>query len=298
MRGFVDEFQNWLSGGHNAAQDDLVNRNTNMWDAMNPLSRDDLYQQVDAQNLGPSDYENINVDPRYRDAQNQSLQALTNIYNEGGMTAQDRARQLQIEQQQLSRNRGLQDSLLQRAAGQGARGGGQLAAALQGQSMGANEANMQGNNVLSLALQRSMDAAQGMGQMGGQLRSQDYGEQAQKARVRDELARFNLMNQQDQRNINERNRSAAARGAFDSQMGVNQGRSGAYSRQGQHEGNMGQNNMQFWNDVGQGAMRLGGTLIGGPMGGMAAGSLFGGGGTPGLPPGAPQGMIPPTNFYG
>lgn len=176
----------------------------------------ELYKQVgelapemlQAQELQQTEMAGIALDPQLRQAQMNALRGLTNIAEQGGMTATDQARLAQIQGEQAAALRGQQGAIQQNLAARGLSGGmtemvsRQLAA-----QESANRAAQQGLDVKAQAEQRALQALMQSGQLGGQIGQQEFGQQAQIAQAKDAIARFNAQNLQNvaQQNVQSRN---------------------------------------------------------------------------------------------
>jgi hypothetical protein len=88
----------------------------------------------------------------------------------------------------------------------------ELAARLQGAQDSATRLSSAGDRLTQDARARALQALSQTGNMAGELRSQDFGEQEKIARARDAINQFNVQNQQQlqSRNISEQNRAQLA----------------------------------------------------------------------------------------
>ena len=147
--------------------------------------------------LGTSAYEDVSTDPRLREAQMNALSDLGEI-SVSGRTAGERAAQelgfRKIGAQAQARDEALLSDLAQR----GVLGSGAEMALRQGsrQSSTQQAADFELANQAQ-AEQRKLAALQAVGQMGSQIRGQDFGEAAQKATAADRIAQFNLAQRAD-----------------------------------------------------------------------------------------------------
>jgi hypothetical protein len=154
-----------------------------------------MAQGYEADLVGPSAMEGVGTDPRLRNAQLAALAKLEEIGNSGGLTAQDRSRLAKIESDTNAADRGKREAILQNARARGMGGSSQeLLASLQGAQASTDMQNSANLNVEAMAEQRALDALSQAGQLGGQIRGQDFGEGAQRADASDAIARFNAAN--------------------------------------------------------------------------------------------------------
>jgi len=143
-------------------------------------------------------YEDISVDPRLAQAQKEVLGDLQLIADEGGLTAEDRSFLSQIASQERTQERGAREAILQGAAERGVGGSGlELQQQLIAQQESAGRQSERDLSVAAMAQKRKREALQQSAQLAGNIRGQEYGEQAQLASARDAIDRFNLANQQN-----------------------------------------------------------------------------------------------------
>ena len=164
----------------------------------------ELEQTVQQQN---SEMANISTDPALRQAQMDALARMQNI-GEDGLDAEGRFRLNQISNQQSQQNKGQQDAIMQGAQRRGmGSSSNTLAAQLMAQQAGANRANVQGQSVAALAEKQALDAMLKSGQLGGDIRTQDFDEDARRAEAQDAINKFNTSLRGDtaQRNVDRRN---------------------------------------------------------------------------------------------
>jgi hypothetical protein len=153
-------------------------------------------EMVDAISQGDTNLKNISTDPRLKDTQMQALQKLVQQGSEG-LTASDRAAITQINRGVDRDAEARNASILQNMAQRGMSGSGaELAAQLASSQQAMDSANTQGNNLAAQATQRALEATTNAGNLGGQIRSQDYGEAANAAQAQDAIDRFNAANRQ------------------------------------------------------------------------------------------------------
>lgn len=136
-------------------------------------------------------------------AQTQALSQLTNIGQNGGMTPQDTAQLNQIQTQVGAQERGARNAIQQNAQARGTSGSGmELASELSNNQNAATNANAEGLGVAANAQQRSLQAMQAAGQLGGQFEGQQFGEASSKAQAQDAINKFNAQNTQNTTNAN------------------------------------------------------------------------------------------------
>jgi len=156
-----------------------------------------------AQEMGPSAYENIQLDPEALDAQRAALSKLGEI-DQGGLLLGDKVALQEIQDSLAQEDAGRQAAIQQNMAERGMGGGGaELAQRLMSQQASADRAGANSRNVAAMAQQRALDAIMQRGQLGGQMRMQQYGMEADKARAMDEISRFNAGQRQQAQVVNQ-----------------------------------------------------------------------------------------------
>jgi hypothetical protein len=150
---------------------------------------------------------NVQVDPTLRQAQINALTRLQQVGTEG-LTLEDKATLEDALGQSARQASAQQQGILQNAAQRGVLGGGQELAAQLAGNQAAAERNYQGaRDIAALAQRRMLEGTLQAGQLGGNLRQQDYGEQSDRAKAQDIINRFNTEMQSgvQQRNVSAKN---------------------------------------------------------------------------------------------
>lgn len=128
------------------------------------------------------------LDPAARNAQMDALAHMQQVYQQGGLTTQDRVAQEQAMLAAAQQERAQRGAIQQQMAARGQAGGGaELAGMLSGQQGSAMASHMAGQQAAASAQQRALEAMMESGQMGGMVRGQDL----QKAQAQDLMSRFN-----------------------------------------------------------------------------------------------------------
>jgi hypothetical protein len=156
-----------------------------------------------------SEMKGISVDPRLKTAQMQALDRLSKQGLEGlnlsDRVALDEVRN-QVEGDTQARNKAVLQDMAQRGMG-GA--GAELAMQMQASQSGANRAKLDADRLAAMAQQRALEATMNAGRLGGEIRSQDFGEQERIASAQDAINRFNAANRQDVTRYNVQGRNDA-----------------------------------------------------------------------------------------
>ena len=150
-----------------------------------------------------SQMSDISVDPRLKNQQMAAMGALDEVIQGGGMTAQDTANLNRIQDQAATADRGRREAIMQNMNQRGMGGSGlELLNQLQSSQAATTQQGQQGLDVAGMAQQRALNAVMNQGQMAGQMRGQEFGEQSDIARAQDAINRFNTANQMGAREFN------------------------------------------------------------------------------------------------
>lgn len=231
----------------------------------------------------PSGLKQVSTSMAQKSAQNKALQSLQQIGDEGGMRLQDKAAIQDAMMQSNIKGRSDREAIVADAARKGQSGSGfELAAQLSGQQGNADQLANQSLKTAAGAQDRALQSIMGAGDMATKMRSQEFGEEAQKAQAQDAINRFNTSNLQDvhHRNIGSQNRAQEMNLAnaqdisnrntnvanqqqqfnknliqqqFDNQTRLAAGKTGQYNQEAQGELNKGQM-------IGNAASNIGGGL--------------------------------------
>lgn len=146
---------------------------------------------------GNSELSTISTDPRLQEAQ---MNALTSLSQRGeeGLTASDRVA-LNTTRRDTNRDvNGRNQAILQNMQQRGMGGSGsELAAQLMNSQEGADRASQESDRLAAMAQQNALQATINSGQLGGQIRNQEYGEKSAAAQAQDAINRFNATNSQN-----------------------------------------------------------------------------------------------------
>ena len=134
-------------------------------------------------------------DPEMRNRQTASMDALDRIAEGGGMTLTDQANLQDTQMRSASADKGRREAIQQTASRQGMTGGGNaLLAQLASSQAATNQASQEGMDIAGAARERALAATVQSGDIAGDIRGQDFGEDAAKASAQDQIAQFNAEN--------------------------------------------------------------------------------------------------------
>jgi len=221
MADLFGQLDNFISGGSRKDSDQALARAGQRFENIDPLSLEEmkinLAQAVNAGQMTPEDaetylleasaQEQVSTDPRLRQAQMNALSQLEGVA-QSGLTVGDRGDLQRIQGEAAAAEKGQRDAILQNAQSRGVAGSGmELASQMMAQQQGANRASQQGFDVAKQAQARALEAMLQSGNLGGQIRTQDFGEQSKLAEARDAISRFNTQNKQavNMANVDARN---------------------------------------------------------------------------------------------
>lgn len=154
----------------------------------------------------------IAEDPRLKSAQMDSLAQLEERGKQG-YTIQEKADIQRAMNQSLGVQRGANLAADAQMAQRGISGSGiDIAGRLSRQQGGVNAASQAGLDIASQAQQRALQAMQAAGQLGGQVRGQEWAQKSQVAEKQDAIAKANALNKMttDQFNIQAKMQQEAA----------------------------------------------------------------------------------------
>lgn len=141
---------------------------------------------------GPSAYNDIVVNPAYKEAQLDQLGALKNLAAKGGHDAASDYNLAQIQQNENANEKGQRDAILQNANARGMGGSGAaLLAQLNSAQNATNRQSLQDMDVLGQRQNTAIQAGQGAAGIASNLQNSDYNQAAQKAAANDAIAKFN-----------------------------------------------------------------------------------------------------------
>lgn len=164
-----------------------------------------------AVSLGPSAMEDIALDPRLRSAQLAALDKLSQIGEADGITDADRAALEVARRKAAGQESAMQQQILQNMQQRGLSGSGaELIARLKGAQSAADRLSQEDLDIVQNAQQRALAALTQAGSLGGQIRSQEFGEQEAVARAKDIVNQFNTQQEmaRQSRNVGAKNQAA------------------------------------------------------------------------------------------
>ncbi len=192
-------------------------------------------EQAQAILVDKSAMEDIQTDPGLQAAQMDALTGLQDISGGGGMTAMDRAKLNQIQQDEATQQRGAREAIIQNAEARGMGGSGlEMLSQMQNQQDSATRQSTRDLDVAGMAQQRALDALMKGGQLAGDIRGQGFGEQAAKAGATDAIAKFNAQNQQQVGLTNTAANNTAAASNLATKQGVADANAGTRNAQQQY----------------------------------------------------------------
>lgn len=277
---------------------------------------------------GPSEYNNIALDPSTRAAQMSALQQYMDIANAGGMDAESKLALQQIIDAANNQSRGAQGAI-QNAAQATGQGGGDFALTQRAiEAQGAsNNAATQGMQAAAIAEANKRAALDAMANIGGGINAADYAQAADKARAGDvinasntgatnaantgnvtnkiQTGEFNVGNAQ---NVNAANTTAGQNKVyynaglpqqrFNDELAKASGIAGVSGNQATAAQNASNANMALTGSLLGTAGTIGATALGGPVAGTVVGqALKGTGGKNGPPTSANTNQYSPIKGY-
>lgn len=183
-----------LIGAYGSRPVDLQDLQYTPYD-INQMSRYEAEEIYDPEQMSETELRDILGNNAMRAEQLQARQMLEDIASSGGMTAIDRARLSEIQNQIGSQERGSRERIKQDMAQRGLYGSGvELASQLQNQQGASQSASLAGSQVAADAQARAYDAILRGGEMAGNIESIDYNRLAQAAQAQDAINQYNNQN--------------------------------------------------------------------------------------------------------
>lgn len=233
------------------------------------------YQDLAAQQLGPSALESIPEDLVARGAQQESMAALEELAANGGLSLADMQAlneiQNNLNRNTMARRKGLANEYAARGQlGSGA----QMAMDLAGQQQAAESANQRGESVAAQAQARALQAILQKGQVARGMGQDDYSRRAEAARARDAIEARNAAARTDAGKYNNSIRGQA----WNDKFRTAQGKAGLTTAQNEilyNRGTANRNTIQGKGEANNAAInQLSGIKFGGG-GGSSGGSTQG-----------------------
>lgn len=198
----------------------------------------EMFDEAALRVLGPSEFSKIQTNPEFQKAQEESLARFKELQEGGGLNAEDKANLNRIRNETARRASSRSALLREEMQARGIGGSGAELALRQMEGQNEAELNSQaGLDVAAQAQKRYFDAVRERARMAGEMRDQDFNEQALKAQAADQIARFNA--EQDWR------RQQLRQMGFENKMRIAEGRlglagqkAGQISQAGQRTGQM------------------------------------------------------------
>lgn len=198
-----------------------------LWDELNPPSPEEqqiiLQQYVDQGKITPEQaqaqlvqsnaYDSMNLDTEGKDAQLQALRQMSEIGNEGGLTASDKSKLRQIQNEEQTTARGANEAIIQNAQQRGMGGSGlEMLQRMKNQQDSATRQSNKDLDVAAMGQERALQAMQQAGALGGNINQQQFGQQQAIANSKNAIEQFNAANKQqtNMANTNANNQAQAA----------------------------------------------------------------------------------------
>lgn len=228
-------------------------------------------QQADLYLQDPAELSKYTEDARTRGAQMRALEGLGREVDYAGMTPEDAAAYNRSRQQAGMMDAGFRGAAQQQAAARGMGGSvADYAAALSSGQAATNRASQEGTQAAADARQRYLQALEGLGSMGGNVRGQDFSVANARAQAQDAINRFNV----GQKGATQAYNLGIPQQNFANQMGLAQQRLGAANQMAGEYNQRGDTAEKTAAKWGAASKNFLGGLGGGGMGGGGGGFPF------------------------
>ncbi len=162
---------------------------------------DESVKAAAAKILGPTALAKIQLDPKYRAAQDESLAQLSRIGRDGGYTLADKANLENTREGNAAEASSAQRGILAGLSRRGMAGSSaEVAADMAGAQNAANRNSREGLQITATGQDRALRAIMDAGTLGGQIEDRSYGQQADAAKAQDSIDRFNNSEQYNRAN--------------------------------------------------------------------------------------------------
>lgn len=158
------------------------------------LENPQIVELLQAEQVGPTELENIQIDPRLKDSQMRALEMLKQRGDEG-LTEEDRITFRQFQDQVAGDENARQASMLAQMEQQGMSDSGvRLQSQLASSQAAAQRQSQQAAEMAKAALEAKRGALAQAGQVAGQMGAQEFAQQAQQKSAQDSINQFNTAN--------------------------------------------------------------------------------------------------------
>jgi len=161
--------------------------------------------------MGNTAMEGISTDPALRGSQMSQIAALERLRDQGGMTLTDESNLQKIKNAEMGKELSQRQSIMEQARQRGTGGSGmELMAMLQANQAGTNRQSQRDLEIAGMAQDRALQAGGQAAGLAGQVRGQDFSQEAQIAAAKDAASKFNasMLSGTDQFNVGNALRAA------------------------------------------------------------------------------------------
>jgi hypothetical protein len=179
-------------------------------------------QQANPYTMGSTAMEGISTDPALRGSQLSQIAALEKLRDQGGMTLTDEANLQKIKNAEMGKELSQRQAIMEQARQRGTGGSGmELMAMLQANQAGTNRQSQRDLEIAGMAQDRALQAGGQAAGLAGQVRGQDFSQEAQIAAAKDAASKFNasMLSGTDQFNVGNQLRAAQANQAMRQNVG-------------------------------------------------------------------------------
>jgi hypothetical protein len=182
-----------------------------------------------------SAFNNISTDPRFTQAQYESLGGLDSLIAGGGMTDMDKLNFQRAQNAAAQASAQQQAGITRDMAERGIAGGGaELAQRLASAQGAANRSSDAAQDMAATAQQRALQALISRGSMAGDMQAQDFGQKSAMATARDAIARWNQQQAMETGRANQNAMNTAMSQNQQVRQGVNAANQGATNQSRQY----------------------------------------------------------------
>lgn len=166
------------------------------------LETPEIAEQLIAEQMGPSAFEDVALDPRLEQSQYQALDEIANLASVG-ISPEDRAQLNQARREAAGQAQSAQQGILQQMAERGTLdSGSQLAAQLQAAQSSADRMSQEGDRIAEQGAAARRAALMNQANLSSQMQNQNLDLQSNLAQASDAISRFNTQNRSDANRYN------------------------------------------------------------------------------------------------
>lgn len=216
-------------------------------------------ERISAQQTGPTELNNVHVDPNLRQAQMDALNQMQELGRNGGLDLAMKADLAKFNNRSAHAASAARQGIEENFANRGQFGSGaELASSLMAGQDQVQRQSEQGMQTAAMAQRNALESMMNAGRLGGDVRGQDYSEQARKAQAQDAINQSNAAARERAGTYNAR----LGQQDFENRMRKGEATAGGYRTLADMKNQDAQRNSQMAAGIGKGASEAANTYAG------------------------------------